>query len=360
MTPGICLNMIVKNETAIIERCLASVAPHISCYVIADTGSTDGTQDMIRRFFAARGIPGEIVEFPFVNFEQARNRALEAAKASSLEFEYILLADADMELFVTDGPLAGKLSHRGYEVMQYTTSELEYPNVRVMRRDAPFRYAGVTHEVLMSDGEDLPVLPGVHYFDHACGANRATKYERDIALLTEALKTEPQNTRYAFYLANSYFDCNRLEEALEWYRRRSEMGVWQEEVFVSLYRAAWCLQLLGREAEFFHQSLLTFERYPHRAEPLYRLAHHCMNTGRHRLGYHLASLGATVPKPQPLSLFVETSVYAWRLLDVMAVCSYYVGHRAEGVALNERLLKLAPASQHDRILANLEMFRNAG
>lgn len=359
MPPRICLNMIVKNETAIIERCLASVAPHIACYVIADTGSTDGTQELIRRFFDARGIPGEIVEFPFVNFEQARNRALDAAKASSMAFEYILMADADMELFVEGGPLADKLSHRGYEVMQYTTGELEYPNVRLMRRDAPFRYAGVTHEVLLSDGEDLPVLGGVHYFDHACGANRVTKYERDISLLTEALQKDPQNTRYVFYLANSYFDSDRFEEALAWYRRRSEIGVWKEEVFVSLYRMAWCLQMLGREAEFFHQAMLTFEQFPHRAEPLYRVAHHCMNTGRHRLGYHFASIGALIPKPPPLSLFVESSVYAWRLIDIMAVCSFYIGRLAEGAELNQRLLQIAPAGQHDRIRANLDMFRGA-
>ena len=48
----LCLNMIVKNEMANIERCLRSVADHIACWVIGDTGSTDGTQDFIRGFFA--------------------------------------------------------------------------------------------------------------------------------------------------------------------------------------------------------------------------------------------------------------------------------------------------------------------
>ena len=69
----ICLNMIVKNEAAIIDRCLAAAAPHIDCYVICDTGSTDDTVERIRRFFDARGIPGEIPTTTFRNFEQARN-----------------------------------------------------------------------------------------------------------------------------------------------------------------------------------------------------------------------------------------------------------------------------------------------
>ena len=48
----LCLNMIVRNESAILERCLRSVADHVACWVIGDTGSTDGTQDLIRAFFA--------------------------------------------------------------------------------------------------------------------------------------------------------------------------------------------------------------------------------------------------------------------------------------------------------------------
>jgi len=50
--------MIVKNEMANLERCLGAVAPYIACWVICDTGSSDGTQESILSFFAARGIPG--------------------------------------------------------------------------------------------------------------------------------------------------------------------------------------------------------------------------------------------------------------------------------------------------------------
>ena len=41
--------MIVKNEMADLERCLGAVAPYIACWVIGDTGSTDGTQDSSAR-----------------------------------------------------------------------------------------------------------------------------------------------------------------------------------------------------------------------------------------------------------------------------------------------------------------------
>ena len=50
MLPTICLNMIVKNETQIIQRLLESVLPIIDCYLICDTGSTDNTIELIDNF----------------------------------------------------------------------------------------------------------------------------------------------------------------------------------------------------------------------------------------------------------------------------------------------------------------------
>src|SRR6266849_4943297 len=99
---ALCLNMIVKNEMANLERCLAAVADHIVCWIIGDTGSSDGTQELIRTFFTTRRLPGELHSFPFHNFEQARNEALAHAYASPMKYDYILLADADMELVVED------------------------------------------------------------------------------------------------------------------------------------------------------------------------------------------------------------------------------------------------------------------
>jgi len=78
--PRICLNMIVRNEAHIIHELIASVAAHIDSWVIVDTGSTDGTQELIRRLMAERGIPGELFERPWRNFGSNRTEALELAQ----------------------------------------------------------------------------------------------------------------------------------------------------------------------------------------------------------------------------------------------------------------------------------------
>ena len=48
---SLCPNMIVKNESHVILRLLNSVAPIIDYWVIADTGSTDGTQEIIKNYY---------------------------------------------------------------------------------------------------------------------------------------------------------------------------------------------------------------------------------------------------------------------------------------------------------------------
>src|SRR5262245_12409783 len=126
----LCLNMIVRNEAAILERCLASVAPWIDYYVIGDTGSTDGTQDLIASFFAARKIEGEVHSFPFKDFGQARNRALSLCRASKGAFDYALLTDADMELVVDDASFRDRLEASAYVVRQ--VAGISYDNVRLL------------------------------------------------------------------------------------------------------------------------------------------------------------------------------------------------------------------------------------
>jgi len=58
----ICMNAMVANESKVILRMLESCYQYIDYWVVQDNGSTDGTQDLIRNFFAEKGIPGYLYE----------------------------------------------------------------------------------------------------------------------------------------------------------------------------------------------------------------------------------------------------------------------------------------------------------
>lgn len=81
----ISLCMIVKNEEKILARCLDSVADLCDEIVIVDTGSTDGTKEIAKRY------TDRIYDFQWIDdFSAARNYAF--SKATQ---EYIYSADAD-------------------------------------------------------------------------------------------------------------------------------------------------------------------------------------------------------------------------------------------------------------------------
>ena len=348
--------MIVKNEAGNLERCLASVAPHISCWVIGDTGSTDGTQDLIRSFFASRGIPGELHTFAFSNFAQARNEALARARASGLAFDYLLLCDADMELVVTDPDFSETLSD-DLHLCRQSAGGLTYWNVRLARRSCSGLYRGVTHEFIGGDALTRSNLEGIHFIDHATGSSRSSKHTRDTLLLREALITEADpamRSRYVFYLANTLREAGELEEALALYLQRSEMGHWQEEVFMSLFHAGRLRIMLGHPPSQVLSTLAdASERAPWRAEALHAAAVYCRQRNDHQKAYDYARRGLDVVYPTN-SLFVLDWIYRYGLLDEFSISAYWAGRPGESLNACEQLLRedLIPSHYRDRIEAN--------
>jgi len=316
----LCLNMIVKNESAIIERCLAAVAPVIAHYVICDTGSTDDTRSRIEAFFAARGTPGEIHDIPFVDFAQARNEALACARTSRGRFDYLLFTDADMELRVDDPEFRAGLTAQAYQLRQH--NEWSYWNTRLLHRDASARYVGATHEYLEVDIA-VERLAGASFIDHACGANREHKIARDIALLRAAVEANPGDVRAMFYLAQSYRDGGQHAEARQWYEKRVDGGGWDEEVWYSMLMRARCDLALGDDVGFVDGCLSAYNYRPTRAEPLADLARYYREKEQHEVAMLWSEAGSAIAYPEGDLLFVDDRVYSHAFASEMSIAGFY-------------------------------------
>src|SRR4051795_8513315 len=100
--PRIGLCMIVKDEAHVIEACLRSVQPIVDFVLIEDTGSTDGTQDVVRRWLDGENLTGLVFGEPWQDFATNRSIALERLRQFQ-DIDYAFIMDADDLLILSDG-----------------------------------------------------------------------------------------------------------------------------------------------------------------------------------------------------------------------------------------------------------------
>lgn len=353
--PRICLNMIVRNESHIIRELVAAVADKIDYWVIVDTGSNDGTQDLIRRLMSERGIPGELHERPWRDFGSNRTEALALAQGHG---DYIWVMDADD---VVEGTVDfSGLSADGY-AMRFRDG-ITYWRRQLFRSGVPWRYQGVLHEVAVCDVPYTEAMleGGYHIHSRRLGARNLDpkKYARDAEILQAEVDRNPEDSRSVFYLAQSYRDAGDFAQARKWYERRAAMGGWDEEVYSSLYQVAHAMERLDEPWPAVQDAYLrAWNNRPSRAEPLHAIACRHRKDGRYPLGHLFARLAAEIPLPANDRLFVHADVYAWRAVDEQAVCASWLGLWAETFDLTKRLLARDDIPEEDRarIAANRDM-----
>jgi len=351
--PSLCLNMIVKNEAARIERCLRSVLPYVKFAAIVDTGSTDDTKEIIKRVCLEHGVLAMISDGTFENFSQARNDAFRWAKdvnVGKVWCQFALLMDADMELVVDDPKAFDALYALDANAMSYDMMQkggaVSYGNRRIVNLNwgAP-PYVGVTHEYI-----DIPaagMITGARFLDHADGSNRVNKFARDAELLEADLKEHPDNGRGWYYLGNTYRDWGKPAEAITAYTRRIDMGGWDEETHSAMMNRAACKRSLGDIDGFVAETLAAYNFRPSRAEPLYDLAKHYREGGDNAAALVFAKTGIDIKRPGDL-LFVNDFVYSHGLRYEFAIAGYYSeAERSRAFAVtNDLVLDPSCPSEH--------------
>lgn len=344
----VCLNMIVKNESRVITRCLDSVMPIIDYWVIVDTGSNDGTQDIIKKHL--KNIPGKLYERPWKNFGENRTEAFELAKGKA---DYILFMDADDILEFDHNKAELPPLKSDLYAMWRGTKEFSYLKPQLAKGNLPWKWIGVTHEYLHCDRlYTKETLLNVRYMSGDGGASSydPEKFLKNVRLLTEGLKQDPHNSRYVFYLAESYRDSGDKAKALEFFQKRVDMGGWEEEVFWSKLQIGHMLKGLGLPSNIVIESYKTAHEFrPHRSEPTYYLCELYMKEGRYQDAYQCLKTRNSISKPfKKDSLFNEDWIENYGLRFQLSICAYYVGHFQESVDECDQLLANEKLPQHLR------------
>ncbi len=266
MSKTICLNMIVKNESHVIEATLENIIQNIplTYYVISDTGSTDNTVELIENFFNKHNIKGEIYNDEWKDFGYNRTLALKHAFNKT---DFVFIFDADDRFNGTfKMPSTSSLVKDTY-YLRFGGGCL-YKRLLLISNRIEWKYVGVLHEYLATIVPNLhyttDFIEGNYYIESGKTGDRSKdpdKYKKDALILENAHnKAVEENDhikiRYSFYCAQSYRDCNEKEKSIEWYKKRVDYGDWNQEVYFSLYQIGIQYMALGQyEKAIYYWSL---------------------------------------------------------------------------------------------------------
>ncbi|MDD4052558.1 MAG: tetratricopeptide repeat protein [candidate division Zixibacteria bacterium] len=201
-TVSVC--MIVKNEEALLPRCLQSVRELADEIIVVDTGSTDRTMEIARDF------GGIVFEYPWQgDFSSARNESIRHATK-----DWILIIDADEELpaeetaalrFFINQPDIQVISLSVYNKSLETGRISSFlPSMRLFRRSLDLRYYGIVHNRL-DVPPDIPVTrcqARIYHYGYDLSPEALEKKKaRTMALLEQQLADNPDDVYANFNMA---------------------------------------------------------------------------------------------------------------------------------------------------------------
>lgn len=331
---------IVKNESGRIVPTLESFAPYVDRFVICDTGSTDGTCEEVSDWLDSgdddhKGWDSEILKFPFVNFSQARNKALQMADNGP---GWLLMFDCDMRI---EGdrfalPVSGETQAASLPCRLVNS---QFDRRCIFRAGLGFtgpgtpegwHFEGAVHEVAVGPGDVLRLPSPVLSYDIRDHARREKRWrEFDLPILD---KDRATNHRSAFYYAQTLECLKEYEKAIDAYRHRIKLGGYYEDLFLSQCRIGDCQYLLGRKEEAIASWLIAFGMLPHRAEPLEKISREMLSRGYLEAAWHFGQGAAELPFPEKDVLFVDHALYSGRAKEYVRALEQMIRNKEQNGA----------------------------
>jgi tetratricopeptide (TPR) repeat protein len=386
------LSMIVKDAEPTLAQCLESVRGVVDEIVIGDTGSTDSSTEIARRYGA------RIIAVPWENdFAKARNRVLESNRA-----DWILFLDAD-EMLEGDAwqaipPLVARRDVAGYKVTIWNyvltlTNRLwdspakpnphrleaarqypayvEHQNVRLFRRDPEIYFEGRVHETtghrILGTGRRLGEANFViHHFGLGVDAEtrlRKSGFYRELG--RQKVRERPEDAQAHFELGIEELDTFRdpaaalvcFERVIELTPQAHRAWLFAGVALVRLEKFEEGLKRLRRAEQLGARNTVLFET---QGDAYYRLedfgaARKCYQKAQRRggdtalveskLGVAEVRMGLVAPGLRHLQQAIERDPNFGELYDILIMAAVWLGNpQLAAETVDRRLAAVEPTA----------------
>ena len=344
--------MIVKNEEDVIGRCLDSVRGIVDEIIIVDTGSNDGTKEIVK------GYTNKLYDFTWINdFSTARNFAFSLATKN-----YILwldaddvIQDADREKFLV---LKDTFNFAVDSItMNYNLSHDENGQVtsslrrnRLVKRSKKFKWIGAVHEYLEVGGEIANSDVAITH----CALSHDS--DRNLHIYAERIaKGESFCPRDLYYYANELQDHGKHTEAINFFQQflDTKQG-WIEDNIAACGKIADCFLALNNPEEHLRFIYKAFDYDTPRAEFCCRLGFYYLQLNQLQQATFWYEVATGLEKPVDCSGMLNHACWTWLPHLQLCVCYDRLGKQDLAYKHNELAAGFVP--DHSGVLYNRKYF----
>ena len=245
---SVCI--ITKNECDNLNICLERISPYPVEIVVIDTGSTDNTKQVARKY------TGNVYDFEWINdFSAARNFAI--SKATK---DYILMIDTDefidtfdydaiIKLIKANPNSVGRIHRKNI----FESNGSDMTSNELINRLFPkklYQYNGSIHEqvVKISDSAaayDTYVAPifCTHVGYQGNQKQRFKKAERNLTLLLKEHEKAPEDTYILYQIGKAYYYIQDYDNAIVYFEKAMDYPMDNRLTYVNniMVTYAYCL-----------------------------------------------------------------------------------------------------------------------
>ena len=364
----LALNFICKDESPVIEKMLESAKGIVDLIVVNDTGSTDGTQQIIKNFGEKHGIPTYVFERPFDDFESSRNHAMQKLRDVVKELNWNpdqvhgFWFDCD-ETLVFDPKFTKSQFTKDLYMINTYIGAMKYTRNTFFKVSKPFRWYGPVHEFIVCDEQNITsgLAEGIHVDVKMTGnswqGDIAEKYASHSYKLEAYINKNRQDPRWIFYTAQSWHDAasikdnkeendERLRRSMKYYRERVQRpDGYAEEIYYAQYRIGTIMRILEEPWQMTHMELLkAYQMDPMRGESIKVIIDHYLMMQDWHMAYLYSKFAKTTfhgknPYPTRL-LFVDEATYVWKFAEAHAAAAFYTGRMDEAKQTYQEIVNL--------------------
>lgn len=346
--------MIVKNEEDVLARCLSCAKQVADEIIVVDTGSTDKTKQIAKKFTR------KVYDFEWCDdFSKARNFSF--SKATK---EYIMWLDADDIILEEDikkllslkkelakDPVDMVMLQYQMGIPKEGVDILSYYRERIFKREKQYQWVSPIHEVIVPSGNTIQrEIAITHDKLHPSPADRNLNIFRH--MIASGMTLEP---RQQFYFARELSYNNEIEESIQRYSDFLDTPYgWEENKINACLDLARLYHNHGKQEKVLPTLLRSFEFDEPRAEI-------CCELGNYFLEHHQVTI-ATYWYHQALTRVLNLKNGGFYMKDCydfipylqLCVCYDRLGNHELASAYNESAGKLKP--NHASYLANKKYF----